>query len=189
MRLSPAVRPSAPPRPTPLATRPARRRLPPPPRTSEFWYDGEEEEFDGVAADRRAKQVTLLAAPADDDGGDDDAGWTEAARGRLAGRQFDACFHGARVAAAAARVWEGRGGPPFFLKPRRRDALDGDGEGAWAEVAGQNWRVRERVWGEGRRATAPELTSSTQPSNSSRSPIPCPPSAPPPPPPRTHAHR
>jgi hypothetical protein len=45
-------------------------------------------------------------------------------------------------------VWEGRGGPPFFLKVRRRSGLSAASAGAaaaaaevWQELLQQNWRV------------------------------------------------
>lgn len=140
MRIRPRVSPRL--APPAVVTRP---RRPPRPRTSEFWYDGEEEEFDGVAADVRAKTVVLLPV---NDG--DDSSWIDQARSKLADRAFDACFCSSAALPAATRVWAGRDGPPFFLKPRVRPALDGDDVDAWwSEVAGQNWRVSWCVGKEG----------------------------------------
>jgi len=98
-------------------------------RTSEFWYD-DEEEFDAVAGDSlRPKRVTIVGEGGADPG--------------LAAALYDACFHspGPGPAAAAATLWAGRSGPPFFIRPRPRAALDTDPAAAWAELAGRNWRA------------------------------------------------
>ena len=65
---------------------------------------------------------------------------------------FAQAFTSAGAEGFAAQLWEGRAGPPYFLRPRRRDALDAaaageqDGGAAaaaevWGELLSQNWRV------------------------------------------------
>lgn len=147
-----------------------RRPRPRPPRTSEFWYE-DEEEFDAIAGSLRRKTVYIV------EGGGEAATTTatstiEAAAAQLSSVSFDACFYGqggdedkgaSSCAPALAALWPpSRSGPPYFLKPRRRPALDAlsrlieagseetaetsaaaaaAADSAWSEIASQNWRV------------------------------------------------
>ena len=141
-------------------------RSPRPPRTSEFWYE-DEEEFDAISGSLRRKTVYIFGG-----GGEATTTMTEAAAAQLAGVSFDACFYGqagddddddsknSSCGPALSTLWPpSRSGPPYFLRPRRRPALDelsraaasaGAGaeaevaaaiDAAWAEISSQNWRV------------------------------------------------
>ena len=150
-----------------------------------FWYE-DEEEFDAIAGSLRQKTVYIFGGGEGGGGGGGGeapapapaataaaAAKAEAAAAELAGVPFDACFYGhagddgsdggtSGCGPALAALWHpGRSGPPFFLRPRRRPALDalGRAEGAeragagaaagaaaaadsaWAEIASQNWRL------------------------------------------------
>lgn len=166
------LRPPRPPRDSRRATR-RRSPRPRPPRTSEFWYE-DEEEFDAIAGSLRRKTVYIVAAGGGGEAGEEAAA-TAAAR-ELAGVSFDACFYGqagdddddaattSSCGPALSALWPAsRSGPPYFLRPRRRPALDAlsrvaaaggskattseaeaeanAADSAWAEIASQNWRV------------------------------------------------
>ena len=133
----------------------------PPPRTSEFWYE-DEDEFDAIAGSLRRKQVFVFGCDEGDEASSSLLLQTTAAR--LSAVAFDACFYGCAageneelaIAAPLAALWPAeRSGPPYFLKPRRRPALDelaavssssstsseNAADSAWKELASQNWRV------------------------------------------------
>jgi hypothetical protein len=142
----PAARPAravaaAPPPPAP----PRRRRRPPPRdtgrRTSEFWYE-EDSEYDAVTDAMLPKMVAVVAAPAAGAGGDG-AEALAALRACLAPAPLAAAFAGAGEAAFARALWAGRGGPPYFLKVKAREALGaaGGADAFFAEVLQQNWAV------------------------------------------------
>ena len=120
-------------------------RSPRPPRTSEFWYE-DEEEFDAIAGSLRRKTVHVVGGGGGGGGGDGNGNRSEeeeaktttatakAAAEQLAGVPFDACFYGQpgdeeaglkSCCPALSVLWPAsRSGPPYFLRPRRRPALD-----------------------------------------------------------------
>ena len=177
----------------PLPLRPRPRNLSPlrsprPPRTSEFWYE-DEEEFDAIAGSLRRKTVYVFGG-GNGNGGEEEEEATTTARAaaeQLAGVPFDACFYGQpgdeeagpkSCGPALSVLWPaGRSGPPYFLRPRRRPALDeltrrvsspsssaaaevtaaaaaAAADAAWAEISSQNWRVELAYGLGGTKATA-----------------------------------
>jgi len=130
------------------------RRLPPS-RSSEFWYE-DEEEFDAISDDGiQAKVTFLLASSSSSDDGCSRA--AEAVRVSLANIELHGAFAPADdpdVFAEAEMAWEGRGGPPYFLRVRDRLGLaaaagtdDAAAEAAarevWSELLSINWRTGE----------------------------------------------